>query len=367
MTPSDPSPVPIRNAEYDRGANGGPVREGSPPAAGTRPASESRRVFGRYRLERKLGEGGMAEVWEAFDPQSDRSVAIKVLKPTVEHDQDHRARFRPEIRAAAALLHPNVVTLFDVLEEAGVSAIVMELVDGPSLAELIERSGLVDQGRACRLLLQLADALGAVHGRGWVHRDLKPSNVLLSRDLATAKIADFGIAKIVDPEDATVAEATLLTGSGHRVGTPRYMAPEQIEGGPVDARTDLFALGAIAYEMLTGARAFDGPSFTAVSYRICNLEPRPLKALVPDLSEDLASAVTRLLCKRPEARFPSAQAFAAAMGPERPEAPAWQEHEEGTRRRYRPAQAWPIASGNDSPPEEYQEPSVSRWRDSFRG
>src|SRR4051794_18502498 len=121
------------------------MREGPPPVGDGRPADVTRRVFGRYRLERKRGEGGMAEVWEAFDSPTDRRVAIKFLKPTLKHDQDHRARYRREVRAAAALLHPNIVTLFDVLEEAGVSAIVMELVDGPSLAELIEQSGPVDQ------------------------------------------------------------------------------------------------------------------------------------------------------------------------------------------------------------------------------
>ena len=233
----------------------------------------------------------------------------EILKPAYELDPDYRTRFLREARAAGALQHPNIVQLFDVTDEAGAPAIIMELVDGPSLAELVERQGALAPAEARRLLLQLAGGVGFAHARGRVHRDLKPSNILLDRDLRTAKVADFGIAQITQ-------DAAQLTQVGQLVGTPRYMAPEQLEGGRVDARADLFALGAVAYEMLSGAKAFDGGSLATLSHQICNLEPRSLRERVPGVPADLAEAVARLLRKKPEDRFPSADAFAAAISGE---------------------------------------------------
>ena len=180
--------------------------------------------LGRYRLEQQLGQGATAVVWKAFDPSTDRYVAVKILKPAYELDPDYRTRFLREARAAGALQHPNIVQLFDVTDETGAPAIIMELVDGPSLADLVERQGALAPADVRRLLLQLARAVGFAHARGRVHRDLKPSNILLTADLGTAKVADFGIAQITQ-------DATQLTQVGQLVGTPRYMAPEQLEGG----------------------------------------------------------------------------------------------------------------------------------------
>lgn len=265
------------------------------------------RNLGRYRLEAKLGEGATAEVWKAFDPRTDRHVAVKLLQPVFTRSAEYLHRFLREARAAGALLHPHIVQVFDVADEDdSAPAIIMELVEGPSLAELLKREGRLRPEHARQLLIQIAEGIGFAHARGRVHRDLKPSNILLTPDLATAKIADFGIAQIA-------REAGQLTQTGQFIGTPCYMAPEQVQGKQVDTYTDLFALGAVAYEMLSGAKAFDAANLAALSHQICWAEPRPLLERVPELPASLADAVHRLLQKQPKDRFHSAAEFAAAL------------------------------------------------------
>jgi serine/threonine-protein kinase len=205
-------------------------------------ARPRRRLFGRYRLERRIGRGGMAEVWQAHDDRLDRTVALKLLKPSSPPDEASRRRFVAEARAASGLTHPGIVPAYDVVDDPSSPAIVFQHVDGESLAERLRR-GPVPIADAVRIASQVAEALDHAHRAGVVHRDVKPANILLDRD-GRARLVDFGIAQVGN--DAR----RHLTGTHQVVGTLRYMAPEQLAGGPSDARTDLYALGLVLAELL---------------------------------------------------------------------------------------------------------------------
>jgi len=205
-------------------------------------ARPRRRLFGRYRLERRIGRGGMAEVWQAHDDRLDRTVALKLLKPSLLPDEASRRRFVAEARAASGMTHPGIVPAYDVVDDPASPAIVFQHVDGESLAERLRR-GPVPIAEAVRIAGQVAEALDHAHRAGVVHRDVKPANILLDRD-GRARLVDFGIARVEN--DAR----RHLTGTNQVVGTLRYMAPEQLAGQPTDARTDLYALGLVLAEML---------------------------------------------------------------------------------------------------------------------
>ena len=217
----------------------------------------------RYRLERKVGTGGMAQVWEASDLVLDRRVAVKILHPHLATDTSV-TRFRREAIAAARLAHPNVVSIFDTISADGVEAIVMELVDGTTLRRHLDRHERLSPDDALHIGTSVCDALAAAHGSHLVHRDIKPANILLCRD-GRVKIADFGIAK------AAVGDG--LTREGTLVGTAAYLAPEQVEGLGVDGRTDLYALGLVLYEALTGSLPFTGDSDAAVALARLRVTP----------------------------------------------------------------------------------------------
>src|SRR5206468_3439279 len=221
---------------------------------GIDPRSGTPSRIGHYAIARKLGAGGMGVVYEARDERLQRTVALKMMLG-LERDDTARKRFWREARAAASVNHPNVCQIYDVGEESGNLFITMELLEGEPLTEHLARGPLsVDQ--AVPIAADMLAALSAIHARGIVHRDLKPSNVFVTRH--GIKLLDFGLAR---PEvDHTLDSAVDLTGSGILLGTPRYMAPEQVTGQPVDARTDLFAAGAILFEMLAGRPAFAGRS-----------------------------------------------------------------------------------------------------------
>ncbi|MFN0152641.1 MAG: protein kinase domain-containing protein [bacterium] len=265
--------------------------------------------LGHYEIVSPLGAGGMGEVYRARDTRLDRDVAIKVLPDAVARDADRLARFEREAKTVAALNHPNIVTLFSVEDDGGTRFLTMELVEGESLALHVTEGGL-PVARVVDLGIALADALTAAHEKGVVHRDLKPANVMLTRD-GRVKVLDFGIAKLSAP-DSEIAAAhaatvtTPMSTSGQIVGTVPYMAPEQVRGGAIDGRTDVFALGIVLYELATGRRPFDGSTAADVTSAILRDAPAPLMSARADLPADLDRIVARCLEKEPRARFQTA-------------------------------------------------------------
>jgi Protein kinase domain/Bacterial cadherin-like domain len=261
--------------------------------------------FGRYQILRLLGQGGMAMVYDAYDSKHDRRVALKVLRPEWQRESEAVARFLHEARAAGGVSGPHIATVYESGEQPA-PFIAMELLDGPTLAEFLRRHGRLPVPEAVRLVRSLGEALAHAHARGRIHRDIKPSNILLSGPELTPKLADFGIAVIT-------TEAFQVMPRDQRLGTPCYMCPEQWHGEPVDARCDLFSLGLIFYEMLTGRRAFDGETVEALGYQIKCQAPAPLQELAPQTPPDIRAIVDRLIAKRPEDRFQSARELLDAL------------------------------------------------------
>jgi serine/threonine protein kinase/tetratricopeptide (TPR) repeat protein len=282
---------------------GTPVPTGSTGSSGG-DDSQSGTLFriGHYAIARKLGAGGMGVVYQAYDARLQRTVALKMMLG-LEHDDTVRKRFWREARAAASVNHPNVCQIYDVGEENGNLFITMELLEGEPLTEQLTRGSLsVDQ--AVPIAADMLAALGAIHARGIVHRDLKPSNVFLTRH--GVKLLDFGLAR---PEvDHTLDSAIGLTRSGVVMGTPRYMAPEQVTGEPVDARTDLFAVGAILFEMLAGRPAFTGRSVAEILNATLTEQPPALTGSPAVAAVD--RVIRRALAKSPAGRPLSAEAMA---------------------------------------------------------
>lgn len=264
-------------------------------------------VADRYEIGARIGAGGMAEVFEAHDRRLDRRVAVKFLRTDVQ-DPRARERFEREARAAASFNHPNAVTIFDVGEEGSRPYLVLELVEGSSLAEVLSQRGPLDQGEAVGIIDQILAALGAAHARGLVHRDVKPSNILLT-DGGVAKLADFGIAKAV--ADA----AGDMTATGQVLGTPRYLSPEQVSGEPATPQSDLYAVGVVLYEMLSGEPPFSGetPFATALAHQQSPVPP--LASRRPGLDPRVVAAVERALEKDPARRFANAEAMREALTP----------------------------------------------------
>jgi eukaryotic-like serine/threonine-protein kinase len=257
--------------------------------------------FGRFEVQAHIGEGAMADVYRAFDPSINRVVAIKVLKRQFCEDRGYVARFLREARAAGALSHSNIVTVFDVGEEAGHPYIAIELLEGESLDQVLARRGRLTSDEAINIGLQLADALNYAHGLGVVHRDIKPSNVMLSGELV--KILDFGIARLVDGDPENQAADASMTHVGQVLGTPRYMSPEQALGRELDGRSDLFSVGVLLYELITGRHAFTGPNQVALALKITQQDPEPLERFAPQTPRGLQFVIGKLLSKRPERRY----------------------------------------------------------------
>ncbi|MEO5618973.1 MAG: serine/threonine-protein kinase, partial [Candidatus Eisenbacteria bacterium] len=265
--------------------------------------------LGSYEIVAPLGAGGMGEVYRARDTRLGRDVAIKVLPADVAAHPDRLARFEREARTVAGLNHPNIVVLHSVEDVGGTRFLTMELVEGQSLAQHVVPGGM-PIARVVELGIALADALGAAHERGVVHRDLKPANVMLTRE-GRVKVLDFGLAKLAEPEtvmDRTQAATmtTPLSGNGQVLGTVPYMAPEQIRGETVDARSDIFALGIVLYELATGKRPFVGATFADTSSAILRDTPSSLTRVRADLPADLGRIVGRCLEKSPRERFQNA-------------------------------------------------------------
>ena len=257
--------------------------------------------LGPYEILSPLGVGGMGEVYKARDTRLDRSVAVKVLPEHIAKREDLRARFEREARAVASLNHPNICTLHDIGNQDGVIYMVMELMEGETLAARIEK-GPIPLEQALAYAAQIADALDRAHRAGVTHRDVKPANIMLTRD--GVKVLDFGLAKSTTapgPNDATLVAS--LTTEGSIIGTPQYMAPEQFEGKEADARADIWAFGAVLYEMVTGQKAFQGKSYSTLVGAILAADPpMTVKPFTPSWLERLAR---RCLAKDPEDRWQS--------------------------------------------------------------
>jgi serine/threonine protein kinase len=265
--------------------------------------------LGPYEIVAPLGAGGMGEVYKARDTRLNRTVAIKILPADVASDPQRRERFRREARAISSLTHPHICTLHDVGEQDGIDFLVMEYLAGETLAHRLLR-GALPLDDVLRIAGQLADALDGAHREGIVHRDLKPANVVLAA--GGAKVLDFGLAKWHSGgPDSSISAAQVtanptLTQLGSVAGTVQYMAPEQVEGKPVDTRTDLFALGAIIYEMTTGRKAFEGTSSTTVMAAILTSTPAPMSTLQPITPPALERVVRKCLAKDPAKRWQTA-------------------------------------------------------------
>jgi eukaryotic-like serine/threonine-protein kinase len=286
---------------------------------------------GRYRLERRLGHGGMASVYLARDTELDRPVAIKLLAENVAGDEGLRKRFVREARLAARLSNPNVVTVFDAGEDEGRPYIVMEYVEGETLAELLARRRRLPATEARDLALQACRGLAHAHAAGLVHRDVKPQNLLLRGDGAL-KIADFGIARAV--------EGTALTQAGTVLGTAAYLSPEQALGEPVSAASDVYSLGAVLYELLTGRPPLQPESLAELAEKQQRPSITPVRELAPEVPVDLEALVMRCLARNPDYRPACAGDLERELSPSVAEPPTERLPRPPARRRPRRLALW---------------------------
>ena len=270
-------------------------------------------VVGRYIIEERIGEGAMADVYRAHDPSIDRVLAIKVLKPEFRQDIGLTGRFLREAKAAGALSHPNIVTIYDVGEADGFPYIAMELLDGVPLDDHLREAGRMSFRDVTGIGGQIADALDYAHGLGVIHRDIKPSNIMLCNGGRVAKILDFGIARIGEVGRDRSEHAAVRTQFGQVLGTPRYMSPEQAFGLELDHRSDLFSLGVVLYELITGQTAFAGTSIATLALQITQRKPEPLNTVVPGCPRGLRHIVDKLLAKQPDKRFANGAEVAKAL------------------------------------------------------
>jgi serine/threonine-protein kinase len=301
-------------------------------------------IAGRYEVEELVGHGGMSSVYKARDALLERHVALKILHEQYSTDEDFVERFKREARSVAQLQHPNIVTVIDRGEEEGRQYIVFEYIEGENLKEHVVRQGRLDVREALEIADEVARGLAFAHEQGLIHRDVKPQNVLLNGD-GRAKVTDFGIARTVDVDG--------MTQTGTVLGTSNYIAPEQASGQPVDAHSDVYALGVVLYELLAGEVPFPGESFVAVAMKHMH-EPAPnLLDVRGDVPLRVAAAVDRALEKDPEQRFPTMDAFAAELeaclaeldqGPEGDQTMVIPSARRAARRR-KQVSRWPIVIG----------------------
>ncbi|MCK4409720.1 MAG: serine/threonine protein kinase, partial [Candidatus Eisenbacteria sp.] len=261
------------------------------------------KTISHYKILEKLGEGGMGVVYRAEDTKLGREVALKFLSSDGAGSSQDRARFLREARAAAALDHPNICTVYEVGEAEGQAFIAMACIEGTTLKDRIT-AGALDLSEALDIAAQVADGLGAAHEKGIVHRDIKPENLVVTPE-GRVKIMDFGLAKL--------AEATRLTKPGSTVGTIAYMSPEQARGQEADHRADIWSLGIVLYEMATGQRPFQGTDTQAVVYSILNDRPPPLPGLLSDAPAELEELLNCCLAKEADDRFQTAGELAVAL------------------------------------------------------
>ena len=267
-------------------------------------AQPSRVLNDRYEVDKPLGRGGMAQVLRGTDRVLGRTVAIKVLDQKHRNDAKFVTRFRREAQAAAGINHPNVVSVFDTGSEDSLHYIVMEYVDGETLDDVLAREKVLPPERVVAIAEPVARALEAAHQKGMVHRDVKPGNIMLDRS-GTVKVVDFGIAR--------AAADDTLTQTGIVLGTAAYLSPEQAQGVAVDPRSDVYSLGCVLYQMLTGRKPFTGDSALAIAYKHVREDPTPPSQVNPDIPPELEAVVTTAMAKDPAQRFPSGGAMQEAL------------------------------------------------------
>ena len=265
-----------------------------------------RNLSERYRLEGRIGQGGMATVYAGMDTVLRRRVAIKILRPQFAEDADFVRRFYTEAQHAAKLSHPNIVNIYDVGREGETYFIVMELVDGSTLAEMIESDGRLPEDVAIDFAAQICNGLAYAHRQGLLHRDIKPANVLVAKD-DVVKISDFGIARAVTTQTVTITQPGMVMGSVF------YISPEQAQGRELDETSDLYSLGVVLYQMLSGKLPYTGESPVTVALKHVSNPVPSLEADEPGISPALAAIVRKLLQKEPAARFQSAMELATAL------------------------------------------------------
>src|SRR3954467_8102383 len=269
-------------------------------------SQQQERVYnGRYELVRHIARGGMAEVYLAHDNLLDRPVALKVLFPELSVDRSFVERFRREAQAAANLSHPNIVSVYDWGEEDGTYFIVMEYVEGRSLSQILRDEGPLSPDRAADITTDIAAALGFAHRNGVIHRDVKPGNVLIS-PIGQVKVTDFGIARAVSTQEN-------LTQTGTVMGTATYFSPEQARGEQVAPRSDVYSLGVVLYEALTGSPPFSGDNPVAVAYKHVQEAPRTPRSLNPQLPPPLEALTLKTMAKNPANRYQSSDELAADL------------------------------------------------------
>jgi len=262
-------------------------------------------LAGQYDIERELGRGGMGVVYLAQDVKLDRKVAIKVLPPLLADTAEVRERFLREARTSARLTHPNIVAIYGAGEIDSRVYFVMSYVEGESLAERIRHNGVLDPASVVPIIRDVALALAYAHERGVVHRDIKPENILLDARTGRAMVTDFGIAR--------VAEAAPLTMTGQVLGSVHYMSPEQVSGDKIDGRSDLYSLGVVAFQALSGRLPFDNEMASAVIVAHVTKAPPTLLSLAPNVPATLASVIDKCLAKAPDARYATGDALARAL------------------------------------------------------
>jgi serine/threonine-protein kinase len=268
-------------------------------------------ALGRYTIQRTLGKGAMGVVYEGLDPKLNRRVAIKTILKS-QHDPDtareYSMRFSREAQAVARLNHPNIVQVYDFAEEDGIAYLVMEFIAGKELKSFFDANERFGIREVVRIMCELLDALDFAHNAGIIHRDIKPANLMLDAQGRT-KLTDFGVARVQDV-DRTGSESTQ---AGTMVGTPAYMSPEQITGGSIDTRTDVFSAGIILYQFLTGEKPFTGGGAWTIAKKIIQEEPPLASSLNNAVTPCFDAVVNKALAKNPEARYRSARDFAAAL------------------------------------------------------
>src|ERR1700682_3207156 len=270
------------------------------------------RRLGPYEILSSVGAGGMGEVYRARDTRLDRIVAIKVLPTHLADRSELRERFEREARTIASLNHPHICPLFDIGQQDGIDYLVMEYLEGETLAQRLLK-GPLPLEQVLQYAIEIADALDKAHRKGVTHRDLKPGNIMLTK--TGTKLLDFGLAKLKQEQEATSAipdselptMESAVTAEGTILGTLQYMAPEQVEGKEVDARTDIFAFGALVYEMATGKRAFEGKTQASLIAKILEPDPPPISTLQPMTPPALERTVKRCLAKEPDDRWQTAR------------------------------------------------------------
>jgi len=269
--------------------------------------------IGRYKLDKRLGRGGMGEVWAAYDPGLKRTVALKILKPDPTRRSTAIVRFEREVKATSKLAHPNTVRVFDFgVTEDGILYYAMELLEGPTLHQLVRTEGAVEPARAVHMMLQAARALAEAHEHGIVHRDVKPDNLIVTEaggEPDFVKVIDFGIAKLDDHEGED-----RLTKTGDVAGTPKYVAPEVVRGEPATAGSDVWGLGATLYFLLTGKAPFRGATSVAIYKSVLEDAVIPPRVLAGSIPKALDAIVVRCLAKAPDERFDDAAELGAALG-----------------------------------------------------